>query len=116
MRIKFIEESRHRRCQYVVDVKNKTSKFKGVCIRKDRKSSPWTTKVKYKTKDFHLGSYSSELKAAAAYDVFANMFLRNPQLNSEFDVQIIPELLTNQELEELNTKLEKIKIWVRSKS
>lgn len=49
-----------------VNLKNRTSRFKGVCFSK--KTSKWQAGIKVNGKSIYLGQYDTEIEAALAYD------------------------------------------------
>lgn len=48
---------------------NTSSKYKGVCWRKDTKK--WKVEVQYKGKGYNLGCFDDEVEAAKTYDIKA---------------------------------------------
>jgi hypothetical protein len=56
-----------------------TSQYKGVYLNQNKK---WTAQIKLNQKAFNLGSFSTELSAAMAYDIAAkDLFGRYAKLN-----------------------------------
>lgn len=64
--------------------KPKTSKYRGVCW--DKKSGKWQAATKNKKKFVYLGSFTSEQKAAEAYDNGVRM-LRGPDAITNFPLR-----------------------------
>ena len=46
----------------------KTSQYKGVYVRWNKRKKKWVSMIKHNYKNLYLGSYDSEVKAAKAYD------------------------------------------------
>ena len=52
-----------------------SSKFKGVCLCKGRKSKPWQAQIRVNKKLINLGRFESEIKAALAYNEAVRLFV-----------------------------------------
>ena len=46
----------------------RTSKYKGVCLRKGIAKRKWRARINVSGKEIHLGSFATEIEAAKAYD------------------------------------------------
>ena len=52
-----------------------SSKFKGVCLCKNRLSKPWQAQIRVNKKLINLGRFDSEVKAALAYNEAVRLFV-----------------------------------------
>lgn len=48
-----------------------SSRFRGVCHRKDQRKNPWEVNIKVNQKQIYLGLFPTEEEAARAYDLSA---------------------------------------------
>ena len=47
---------------------NKSSKYKGVSLKKEHSSKKWCARIKFNGKQIHIGYFECEIHAALAYD------------------------------------------------
>jgi len=93
-------------CTYQQNIFNrkgwgKDSKYKGVSW--DKRSKKWRAKIRYNSKDKHLGVFEDEIEAAKEYDKEA------AKLFGEFAYLNFPEDNQSTENQELKTKHSKLK-------
>lgn len=53
--------------------RNKSSDYKGVCLRKDNQSRPWRASIRKDGKLRHIGNFMTQEEAARAYDQQARL-------------------------------------------
>lgn len=75
MKVKIIENSSNRKAIYYREVKTKSSKFKGVYLKKGAKKKKWAVKISLNGKLFHIESFELETDAAVCYDMAAIMII-----------------------------------------
>jgi hypothetical protein len=65
----------NRRCNLRVvpktNTNKNTSRYRGVCLKRNAVSRPWAAQITYKRKTLSLGYYATEEEAARAYDAKA---------------------------------------------
>jgi hypothetical protein len=114
MKIKIIDNNSRTRVYYK-EYKNKKSKYKGVYLNPALKKKQWIVKICFRMKYLHIGSYLTEIEAAAAYDRAVSTLLAEPQLNGGEFPEVLKVEFSTKTLEKLNTRLEKIQELIKVK-
>jgi hypothetical protein len=115
MKIKIVDNNSTRQRTYFKEYKNKRSKYKGVYLNPILKKKPWIVKICIKMKYLHIGSFLTEVDAAAAYDMAVSELLESPQLNKIEFHEVLEVKLSSRALERLNTRLLKLKELIKIK-
>lgn len=109
VKIKVIENSNNRKAIYYRNIDTKSSKYKGVYLKKWAKNKKWSVKISLKNKLYHIDSYCEEDSAAVAYDLAATRLIGNScQKNMSDFANLKSHLLSNEQLVKINNRINDI--------
>lgn len=110
MKIQVIEKSNNRSTTYTREINNKSTKYKGVYLKKDRVNKPYAVRGCYLNKSIHVGHFENPELAAKVYDLYAKEFIPNPQLNEDLYPELNEVVVPSEVLKELKERFIIIKI------
>jgi hypothetical protein len=110
VKIKVIENSSKRIRVYYKEIKNKSSKYKGVYLKNWAKKKKWAVKISLDGRLFHIDSYEIEEEAAKSYDIVAQELIGGHHVVFNKDLfQLDDKPLTEQQLLKINKRISFVK-------
>ena len=110
VKVQVIENSSTRTRIYYRDVKDKSSKYKGVYLKHWAKKKKWAVKLSLDGKLYHIDSYEDEQDAAKSYDISAKELIGGRHLILNKDLhELDGNPLTDKQLLKIQKRISLVK-------